>query len=212
MTICRVEDCGRKMKGHGYCSLHLQRLQRTGTVEKLPLKKKPPRPCIVVGCAKISRYLAGYCDSHKSRMARHGSLEALKPWRRWTTTQLAALYSCCSTESLERLVALTGHPLHSIRNKAIKLGLNIRQGTFTVSAAMRTTGYSYTQIKRAMAATQIRRRHSGAKRSHWKLTEEDVSTLVRYLGEETRHGLEGGRFRPIVSGYVPDGARDGGLV
>lgn len=70
---CSRPGCDRKLKGHGLCNMHYQRL-RSGT----PLDK-PPRPswkgkvCIVDDCNQQPR-ANGLCSPHLNRMYRNRSL------------------------------------------------------------------------------------------------------------------------------------------
>lgn len=64
VTLCKVDGCGRKHKGLGYCNAHYLRTLR-GT--PLTPDVAPPYPkgrqCSVEGCGK--KHIArGYCDTH----------------------------------------------------------------------------------------------------------------------------------------------------
>lgn len=39
MKICSIEECGKKVIGNGYCSMHYSRIRRTGTTDFKPRQK-----------------------------------------------------------------------------------------------------------------------------------------------------------------------------
>lgn len=68
---CKIPDCYRPHKGHGYCNMHLQRIRRSG--EPIIEDKKPePKPmCEAEGCEEEQR-CSGYCKKHYAKYLRHG--------------------------------------------------------------------------------------------------------------------------------------------
>jgi len=85
---CSEEDCERKRRARGYCSTHLSRLRRTGSLAAPPPRAR--RTCSEEGCER-TYHTRGYCAMHISRLQRTGSLAAPPPPRR-----------TCSEESCER--------------------------------------------------------------------------------------------------------------
>jgi hypothetical protein len=63
--ICSVEGCARKHEAKGFCSLHYQRVKRTGDAIKTT------NICSVEGC--VLKHLAkGFCDKHYMRFWKNG--------------------------------------------------------------------------------------------------------------------------------------------
>ncbi len=74
MKICKVENCGKKSKAHGFCSMHNHRNNRHGD----PLSgakfrnRNPPQRCTVPDCTH--KYAAdGLCYMHYQRKRYNGS-------------------------------------------------------------------------------------------------------------------------------------------
>jgi hypothetical protein len=73
MKICKVKDCFKKSKAHGFCSMHNHRNNRHGD----PLggtkfrDRNPPKKCTIPDCNH--KYLCnGLCRLHYERFRRHG--------------------------------------------------------------------------------------------------------------------------------------------
>jgi len=67
IKFCSVEECERKHKAHGYCSMHYRRVLSNGS----PFRPRDGRECEVELCArKCTRKL--YCDKHYYRFKKHG--------------------------------------------------------------------------------------------------------------------------------------------
>lgn len=71
---CLAPGCTREHHGHGYCAMHLQRLQANGTLELSPREKAPKQMCEVEGCNEEQR-CSGYCKKHYTKFLRHGTPE-----------------------------------------------------------------------------------------------------------------------------------------
>lgn len=67
---CSVGSCEDKPHAHGYCKLHLNRVERHGTPEALR-DWNPGAVCSVGGCEKLVK-AQGYCGVHYARVRRHG--------------------------------------------------------------------------------------------------------------------------------------------
>lgn len=91
-TECREADCDRdRPYRNGYCSLHSDRIRRTGHPNgSVPRKKKWDGPCKDDNCQSPGDKGRGYCSKHYARLMRNGSL-ALMPktfkdaWRQKTS-------------------------------------------------------------------------------------------------------------------------------
>lgn len=67
MKICKIEDCERKHKAHGYCNLHYRRIKTTGMASR----PRDGNKCDVSGCERdCTRNL--YCDKHYYRFKKYG--------------------------------------------------------------------------------------------------------------------------------------------
>lgn len=69
---CSVDGCNKPAKGHGLCPMHLQRLQRYGSVDGK--KEKVERKCSVAGCER-KHYAGGYCEMHRSQLRKRGTID-----------------------------------------------------------------------------------------------------------------------------------------
>lgn len=71
MRVCSVPGCGQKHKGHGYCQMHLKRVQAHGE----PGSAQPAQPqgaCSVPGCGE-PHHAKGYCRVHRRRVRTNGA-------------------------------------------------------------------------------------------------------------------------------------------
>jgi hypothetical protein len=70
-TFCKEEGCGRVVSTEVYCKMHLKRLERTGSLEKLNPNKYIPKAktvfktkqCRAAGCEEDSLHF-GLCENH----------------------------------------------------------------------------------------------------------------------------------------------------
>lgn len=72
MNTCKVEDCIRKLKGHGYCEPHLRRVRKYGD----PLGGSPIR---LVG-------VHAHCTAQDCEAPIKGHGYCAKHWQRWRNT------------------------------------------------------------------------------------------------------------------------------
>jgi hypothetical protein len=73
---CKEPDCDRRVKSHGYCSMHWQRLERSGTTADPIHKwgKRVPQRCSIDGCdRKMASH--GLCAPHWKRFERRGTTD-----------------------------------------------------------------------------------------------------------------------------------------
>lgn len=94
MRICTVEGCNRKHKGHGYCTLHLQRKVKHGDalyVPKIQLKNSPL--CSILDCNEPS-HSRSLCSAHYRRVLR-GNLEVSAPYKKKVRTRSACKVEEC---------------------------------------------------------------------------------------------------------------------
>lgn len=80
-NICSIEGCELFVKSKGYCSTHLQRVERHGHASPdVPFGGfvREQRICDVEGCEKPHMAL-GYCSAHVTRLRRTGSLDEATP-------------------------------------------------------------------------------------------------------------------------------------
>ena len=64
MKKCIVEGCQRRVKAKNLCSMHHQRLLRTGSPNMVRKKtKKEPKQCKWVNCSR-NTVSKGYCSKH----------------------------------------------------------------------------------------------------------------------------------------------------
>ncbi len=69
MNVCKVNDCDKKVKGHGLCPMHLRRFRLYGNVHKT--NKKVKQICLIEGCNNY-RFGKGYCGRHYQRFIKYG--------------------------------------------------------------------------------------------------------------------------------------------
>lgn len=74
MKKCKVDNCDKNSKAHGYCSMHNHRMNRHGN----PLSGSKfrdtnhPKLCTIKDC--VDKYLCnGLCRKHYERFRRHGN-------------------------------------------------------------------------------------------------------------------------------------------
>lgn len=70
---CSVPDCARPARAQKLCSLHVQRLVKTGSTDA-----PPPRTCSIDGCDRSHR-ARGWCGQHYERWIRTGDPLKLLP-------------------------------------------------------------------------------------------------------------------------------------
>lgn len=72
---CSIEDCGRVFSGHNLCSMHLRRLKKHGTTDKIiPVRDAT---CAVEDC-EGGLYGHGWCQKHWRRWRKYGTPELPK--------------------------------------------------------------------------------------------------------------------------------------
>lgn len=92
MRVCDVEGCEKKHKGHGYCSTHLARFVRNGTVIPKVLMSHS-EVCEIPGCERPYS-CKGMCQTHYARSTGRSKTPLLAPikkyspgeWRAWQST------------------------------------------------------------------------------------------------------------------------------
>ena len=67
MRICKLEDCGGKHHGQGWCVKHYTRVRKHGD----PSITATRTECSVDGC-EGKHFGKGYCKTHHTRFLRHG--------------------------------------------------------------------------------------------------------------------------------------------
>jgi hypothetical protein len=74
LKICKVEGCGKKLYGLGYCRSHYDAYKRYGKPELMrQVNRKPPELCTYPGCNK--KHLAkGLCATHYYQAKRSGKI------------------------------------------------------------------------------------------------------------------------------------------
>jgi len=78
MTICKVEDCGRRVRTRGYCRTHYERVRKTGDPGG-PIKvisRTNPEFCTFDGCEEPYK-ANGYCGAHYGQWYRGEELRPL---------------------------------------------------------------------------------------------------------------------------------------
>jgi hypothetical protein len=75
-VTCTIEDCDRRATARGWCKLHYNRWQRTGSTELKP--RHHPRICTVDGCNRHHSAL-GMCAMHRNRFLSNGTTEPRDP-------------------------------------------------------------------------------------------------------------------------------------
>ncbi len=97
---CSVEGCDSKPHAHGYCKLHLNRIDRHGTPERVR-NWNPGALCSVEGCDEPSK-AQGYCGTHYIRVWRTG--QAGSPQRVTPQSERQSKYKgkACAIEGCDR--------------------------------------------------------------------------------------------------------------
>ena len=62
MKICKIDNCGKKHHGHGYCHGHMEKFVREGLVKRRIWKTN----CSIENC-KDKHYCNGFCIKHYQR-------------------------------------------------------------------------------------------------------------------------------------------------
>lgn len=80
---CRVEGCGRRVSGDGYCGAHLKRLRRYGKpLAEIPVgelaQPGPPLFCTIPGCSRVHR-AHGLCITHYAQWKSNGEVRPDTP-------------------------------------------------------------------------------------------------------------------------------------
>ncbi len=81
--VCRVSNCNRVNKAHGYCNTHNERLRTKGSLNESVLikgKGKPKKVCLVKDCGRKHKS-KGYCSAHSKRLKYWGELKEDVPLR-----------------------------------------------------------------------------------------------------------------------------------
>jgi hypothetical protein len=71
MKICKIENCGGKHVGLGYCNKHYKRLKNFGD----PFWEPTERKCSVEDC-NTKHFGLGYCKKHWRRLKKTGTTES----------------------------------------------------------------------------------------------------------------------------------------
>lgn len=77
-TTCSIPGCEGKHCGLGLCSLHLNRLQRTGDPLKVRKRARATEACVVDGCDRVGTGGRLMCSLHYQRWKAHGGTERLQ--------------------------------------------------------------------------------------------------------------------------------------
>lgn len=78
MTACSVPECGRPVRGKGYCESHYSRFRRTGTAGDATFQTYTRAEgqfgpeCQADGCSAATKS-HGFCAKHYRRFTRHGA-------------------------------------------------------------------------------------------------------------------------------------------
>lgn len=73
MTVCELEDCGRKRHRRTYCRPHYERLMKYGQFTS-PVREPIDRTCAAPDCTRV-RNNEAYCKTHYVRLRDTGSFE-----------------------------------------------------------------------------------------------------------------------------------------
>jgi hypothetical protein len=77
ISICRVDDCDRRVASHELCSMHWTRFRKHGTTDAYRGPGGLPRICSVNECeTKIASAEHMLCWAHLGRLRRRGTTEA----------------------------------------------------------------------------------------------------------------------------------------
>lgn len=79
MNTCQVDECGRKVFGHGFCNMHYKRWKKTG--DPGPSQTLRRDACSVDGCPEPHCGL-GLCNTHLTRFKASGEVPTT-PIRRY---------------------------------------------------------------------------------------------------------------------------------
>ncbi len=76
---CTVDGCGKPHKSRGYCSMHRDRLRRTGDPLKVRQRVNVTEPCSAEGCERIGTGGNLMCSLHYQRWKAHGGADRIRP-------------------------------------------------------------------------------------------------------------------------------------
>lgn len=74
MRKCKIDECGKKHAGNGFCQMHNTRWKKYGDPLQASPKKKP---CLIADCDRFS-YSRGFCQKHYQDELSKGRLSISK--------------------------------------------------------------------------------------------------------------------------------------
>lgn len=73
MKVCKIDGCGKRVAGRGWCQMHYRRWSKYGDPrpDLPPQRVKPQGPCTVDGCTQDQK-IKGLCGKHYQRTLKYG--------------------------------------------------------------------------------------------------------------------------------------------